>query len=60
MISITNNLAFRYFSAMLKVNILEKGENLDYYFKTVVYCGDKFKSVLLNYKVRVFANKKHI
>jgi hypothetical protein len=38
--------------------ILEKGENVESYFKTVGYCGDNFDTMLLNYKVRVFANKK--
>jgi hypothetical protein len=44
---------------MLKLNILDKGENVDYYFKTVGYCGDNFDSMLLNYKVRVFIKIKH-
>jgi hypothetical protein len=56
----TNNLAFRFYIITLKVNILEKGENVDSYFKAVGYCGDNFDSMLLNYKVRVFANKKRI
>ncbi len=34
--------SFRYLSALLKVNILEKEENLEAYFKTVGYCRDNF------------------
>ena len=55
----TNNLAFRLYIITLKVNILEKGENMDSYFKAVRYGGDNFDSMLLNYKVRVFIKIKH-